>query len=123
MEEECKTIYFYKNGYPCEPKKIIKTQCKLMEVIKRDPEEGFYTYDCKKLYTFNGEELLAFRPEALPLYTGYVLVDEKDKFKPEAYETAFIEMLKEMKKIKVSCEEVEECAGETIKKNENSTYV
>lgn len=105
MQEECKIIYFYKNGHPCEPKKITKTRCKLMELITRDEEHGYFKYEGKKLYTFSGEELFAFRPAVLPLYNGYVLVDEKDKFKSDDYQTAFLDMLKEMKKQKVPCEE------------------
>jgi hypothetical protein len=105
MEEECKIIYFYKNGHPCEPKKITKTRCKLLEVITRDEELGHFTYEGKKLYTLSGQELFAFRPAVLPLHTGYVLVDEKDKFQLEDYQISFLEMLKDMKKQKITCEE------------------
>lgn len=115
MEEDCKIVYFYKNGHPCEPKKITKTRCKLMEVIRRDEENGYFTYEDKKLYTFSGQELFAFRPAVLPLHNGYVLVDKKDKFKSDDYETAFLDMLKDLKREKVACdEEIEEETIENV---------
>lgn len=114
MDDDCKIVYFYKNGHPCEPTKITKTRCKLMEIITRD-DHGNFKYEGKKLYTFSGEELLAFRPAVLPLYTGYVLVDEKDKFKSENYQTSFLEMLKDMKRNKISCDKPQD---ETIEKIE-----
>lgn len=97
MADDCKIIYFYENGHPCDPKMITMHRCKLLDVILRDATEGHYTYNGKNIFTLEGEQLFAFRPSALPLNTGYVLVDKKDTFKKEQYVTSFVEMLLKQK--------------------------
>lgn len=105
MAEDCKILYFYENGHPCEPQKITKHRCKLLEVICRDENEGHYTYKGKNIYTLDGEQLFAFRTSALPVNTGYVLVGKKEAFKVEDYITPFVEMLKKQKILTCDIEE------------------